>query len=132
VTERATSSSAGVAAFRGAVDKAPLGISQSAVGRVGPAGGLHRRQSVPGPLHGDRVGDPRRRSHAAPVTSPTCSALGPVRSTGPEPSEPERPPDRRPPAGRRSRSLTCSVLPAANNRRRLSSPIPPVPVRASR
>ena len=62
VTERATSSIAGVAAFRGAVDKAPLGISQPTVGRVGPAGGLHRRQGLPGPLHGDRVGDPRRRS----------------------------------------------------------------------
>ena len=53
-----------VAAVRGAVDKAPPGVSQPAVGRVGPAGGLHRRQGLPGPLHGDRVGD----RHAGPET----------------------------------------------------------------
>ena len=57
VTERATSSSAVSRRFVAPVDKAPPGISQPAIGRVGPAGGLHRRQGLPGPLHGDRVGD---------------------------------------------------------------------------
>ena len=49
-----------VAAVRGAVDEAPRGVSRAAVGGAGPAGGLHRRQGVPGPLHGGRVGDRRR------------------------------------------------------------------------
>ena len=47
VTERATSSSAVVAAVRGAVDKAPPGVSRPAVWGSGPAGGLHRREGLP-------------------------------------------------------------------------------------
>ena len=41
------------AAVRGAVDEAPRGVSRPAAGRAGPAGGLHRWQGLPGPLHGD-------------------------------------------------------------------------------
>ena len=52
----------GVSAVRGAVGQAPAVVSQPAVARAGPAGGLHRRQGLPGPLHGGRVGD----RHAGP------------------------------------------------------------------
>ena len=52
----------GVSAVRGAVGQAPPVVSQPGVGRAGPAGGLHRRQGLPGPLHGGRVGD----RHAGP------------------------------------------------------------------
>ena len=64
VTERSTSSSARVAAVRGVVDKTPAVVSRPAVGRAGPAGGLPRRQGLPGPLHGDRAGD----RHTGPET----------------------------------------------------------------
>ena len=63
VTERATSSSAVSRRFV-ALSTKRLQAFQPAVGRVGPAGGLHRRQGLPGPLHGDRVGD----RHAGPET----------------------------------------------------------------
>ena len=65
-----------VAAVRGAVDKAPPGVSQPAVGRVGPAGGLHRRQGLPGPLHGDRVGDRFRRRHRDGFSALAWSSRG--------------------------------------------------------
>ena len=41
----------GVSTVRGAVGQAPAVVSQPAVGRAGPAGGLHRRQGLPGALH---------------------------------------------------------------------------------
>ena len=57
VTERATSSSAVSRRFVALSTKAPRGVSRPVAGRTGPAGGLHRRQGLPGPLHGGRVGD---------------------------------------------------------------------------
>ena len=63
VAERGTSSSAVSRRFVAlAVGQAPAVVSQPAVGRAGPACGLHRRQGLPGPLHGGRVGD----RHAGP------------------------------------------------------------------
>ena len=54
----------GVLAVSGAVGQAPAWVSQPAVGRAGSASGLHRRQGVPGPLHGDREGiDTQGRKH---------------------------------------------------------------------
>ena len=50
VNERGDVEQRGVAAVRGAVDQAPACVSRPAVGRAGLAGGLHRRQGVPGPL----------------------------------------------------------------------------------
>ena len=63
-------------------------VSRPATGRAGPAGGLHRRQGLPGPLHGDRAGgDTQGRKHVlglregatetaavTPVCSATCDA----------------------------------------------------------
>ena len=49
----------GVSAVRGAVDQATAVVSQPAVGRAGPASCLHRRQGLPGPLHGGGTGDRR-------------------------------------------------------------------------
>ena len=57
VAERGDVEQRGVSAVRGPVSQAAAVVSQPAVGRAGPAGGLHRRQGVPGPLHGGRVGD---------------------------------------------------------------------------
>ena len=59
----------GVSAVRGAVSQAPAVVSQPAVGRVGPAGGLHRRQDLPGALHGGGVGDRHAGLQARPGTA---------------------------------------------------------------
>ena len=80
VTERGDVEQRRVAAVRGAVDQAPPGVSQPAVGGTGPAGGLHRRQGLPGPLHGDRAGD----RHPGPEnTSWACAKAPPRRLPSP-------------------------------------------------
>ena len=59
----------GVSTVRGAVGQAPAVVSQPAVGRAGPAGGLHRRQGLPGALHGGGVGDRHAGLQARPGTA---------------------------------------------------------------
>ena len=67
----------GVSSVRGAVGQAPAVVSQPAGGRAGPAGGLHRRQGLPGPLHGGCLGDQRtaNRNPIMPISLGEKSAV---------------------------------------------------------
>ena len=76
VNERATSSSAVSRRFVALSTKRLHAFLIPAVGRVGPAGGLHRRQGVPGPLHGDRAG---HRHTGAGNTCWACAKAPPRR-----------------------------------------------------
>ena len=64
VNERATSSSAVSRRFVALSTKRLHAFLSRPLGDAGPAGGVHRRQGVPGPLHGDRVG----HRHTGPET----------------------------------------------------------------
>ena len=77
VTERGTSSSAVSRRFVALVGQAPAVVSQPAGGRAGPAGGLHRRQGLPGPLHGGCLGDQRtaNRNPIMPISLGEKSAV---------------------------------------------------------
>ena len=62
VEERGTSSSAVSRRFVALSAKRLRSFLSRGLGELDPAGGLHRRQGLPGPLHGGRVGD----RHAGP------------------------------------------------------------------
>ena len=70
-----TSSSAVSRRFVALSAKRLRSFLQPAVGRAGPAGGLHRRQGLPGALHGGGVGD----RHAGLQSTSWDCAKGPPR-----------------------------------------------------
>ena len=86
VTERATSSSAVSRRFVALSTKRLEAFLGRPLGELESAGGLHRRQGLPGPLHGDCVGD----RHGGPET---CA--GPARRRHRDHRPAERPGDPR-------------------------------------
>ena len=77
VTERGTSSSAVSRRFVALSAKRLRSFLGRPVGEAGPAGGLHRRQGLPGPLHGGCLGDQRteNRNPIMPISLGEKSAV---------------------------------------------------------